>query len=284
MILPACQLQAVSSHEQFWNSKLIWVYVILKKKKNAAGWSRTVNVTDHIFSSFTDSDKIGVWRINIRSLRNRFSYLSGRIWSRRCHGVVHKYITLRLSNWIFNTRHHRIGDVVFYVKTNLHAHLLPTLCITNIHATSIRLNDKLRKWIFGLIFRPPAQSCDTDEKIYDQFVEICCQNDSEIIVDFNLPVTKWDEPLTRHSGQDLYTNLQESGIHQHTEHPIIGINILDIILTTADSQVNNVKICPELRLLATIAVYYWLLILARQRNAKAETEYQIIAVLILRNL
>ena len=40
-------------------------------------------------------------------------------------------------------------------------------------------------------------------------------------------------------------NLQESSLYQHVEYPTRGNNILDIILTTNDNLVNNVKIGPE---------------------------------------
>lgn len=40
------------------------------------------------------------------------------------------------------------------------------------------------------MYRHPAQSSDTGENLYDQIAENFCQNDSEIIGDFNLPVIK----------------------------------------------------------------------------------------------
>jgi len=64
-------------------------------------------------------------------------------------------------------------------------------------------------------------------------------------LDFNLPVTKWDESLNSHSGHDLYNNLQESALYQHVDKPTRGPNILDIILSTNDTMVNNVIIGPE---------------------------------------
>uniref|UniRef100_A0A0P4VVU6 Reverse transcriptase domain-containing protein n=1 Tax=Scylla olivacea TaxID=85551 RepID=A0A0P4VVU6_SCYOL len=135
---------------------------------------------------------------------------------------------------------------MFYVKSNLHPRLLPTPTIANIDVTFIQLENKSRKITLGLIYRPPAQSPATDEKLYDLIADICCVNDCIIMGDFNLPVTRWGEPLTAHAGQHLYGSILESSLHQHVMHPTRGNNILDIVLTTGEESVKDLKIGPEL--------------------------------------
>ena len=123
--------------------------------------------------------------------------------------------------------------------------MLQVPVITNIDATFIQIENKSHKITLGLVYRPPAQSPATDEKLYDQIADICCVNNCIIMGDFNLPVTKWGEPLTAHAGQQLYRSILESSLHQHVMHPTRGNNILDIVLTTDEDSVKDVKIGPE---------------------------------------
>ncbi|MCP4272758.1 MAG: hypothetical protein GY781_12470, partial [Gammaproteobacteria bacterium] len=96
-----------------------------------------------------------------------------------------------------------------------------------------------------ITYRPPAQSSEIDSIIYDQIVETCCQGDAVIFGDFNLPVTKWGEPINSHTGLGLYRNLQESSLYQLVNKPTRGENILDLILATDDNLVNNVEVGDE---------------------------------------
>ena len=89
------------------------------------------------------------------------------------------------------------------------------------------------------------QTRDIDDQIFEQIAELCCQEDSIVFGEFNLPVHNWGQPLNSHSGHDLHKNLQESALYQHVEHPTRGENILDIILTTDESLVSNVNVGTE---------------------------------------
>ena len=62
--------------------------------------------------------------------------------------------------------------------------------------------------------------------------------------DFNLPVARWGDPYSCHTGGDLYTNLLESDLHQHVNEPTRENNILDLILTTSENLVNKVNVGP----------------------------------------
>ena len=137
------------------------------------------------------------------------------------------------------------GGVLLYVKSCLKPHVISKHAIKNINAIYIQINQHARKIAVGLIYRPPVQTRDIDDQIYEQIAELCCQEDSIVFGDFNLPVHKWGQPLNSHSGHDLYKNLQESALYQHVEHPTRGDNILDIILTTDESLVSNVNVGTE---------------------------------------
>lgn len=79
-----------------------------------------------------------------------------------------------------------------------------------------------------------------------KITEICCQDDNIIFGDYNLPITGWDEyALNTHLEHDFYTNLEESFLYQHVEHPTRSDNILDITFTTEENLVSDVEFRSE---------------------------------------
>ena len=137
------------------------------------------------------------------------------------------------------------GGVLLYVRTNLHPITKSTTKITNINASFTQLNLQSRKIVIGIIYRPPGQSVATDNELYEQLADICCENETVIFGDFNLPIRRWGDPLNSHTGHSLYTNLLESSLYQLVEQPTRGENILDLVLTTNENVVGNVKVGPE---------------------------------------
>ena len=141
--------------------------------------------------------------------------------------------------------HREGGGVLIYVKTNLHPFAKPVKKMNNIDVTFIQLNTKVRKLVIGVIYRPPRQIRETDDKLYEQIAEICSENDTLIVGDFNLAINRWGDPLNSHSGHDLYNNLLESSLHQLVAHPTRGDNILDLIFTTNENIITNVEVGSE---------------------------------------
>ena len=133
-----------------------------------------------------------------------------------------------------------------YIKNVLSPILITNTEIKNIDSVYVQIKTKSRnKLTLGLIYRPPAQSSETDKKLYDQIADISCQGDVIFFGDFNLPVTKWGGILTSHTGLSLYRNLQESSLSQLVENPTRGENILDLILTTDENLITNIEVGEE---------------------------------------
>ena len=133
-----------------------------------------------------------------------------------------------------------------YVKNTLSPIALTNTDIKHIDSVYVQIKTKSRnKLTLGLIYRPPAQSTETDTKLYDQIADISCQGDVVFFGDFNLPVAKWGDTITSHTGLSLYRNLQESSLSQLVEKPTRGANILDLILTTDENLINNIKVGEE---------------------------------------
>ena len=143
-------------------------------------------------------------------------------------------------------RDHRSGGgVLLYVKASLHPISVQKPAITNIDACYVQVKTHSRKITLCLIYRPPAQPSDIDCELYDQLEEITCEDNCIIFGDFNLPVTEWGGTMNSHSGQELYSNLNESALYQHVTQPTRGDNILDILLTTNENLVNSVYVGAE---------------------------------------
>ena len=138
------------------------------------------------------------------------------------------------------------GGILLYVKDHLNPVQLPKPQIANIDTLYLLLKDNLgKKIVIGLIYRPPAQPVPTDREIYEQISEICNNEDTVLMGDFNLPVQKWGEQINCHNGQDLYANLQESSLTQLVHSPTRGNNILDLVLTTNSDLIENLIVDEE---------------------------------------
>ena len=138
------------------------------------------------------------------------------------------------------------GGVLLYVKDHLNPVQLLKPQILNIDALYLQLKDNRdKKIVIGLIYRPPAQPVHTDSEIYEQISEVCDSQDTIMMGDFNLPVPTWGEPINLRNGQDLYTNLQESSLTQLVHSPTRGNNILDLVLTTNEDLIDNLVVNSE---------------------------------------
>ena len=142
-------------------------------------------------------------------------------------------------------RKNRIGGgVILYIRSTLHPVSVKTETITNVDTVFIKIKNKSTKVIIGLIYRPPGQPLEIDHALSESIFETSCRCEVVVMGDFNLPVTRWGDPLNSHTGRDLYTNLLESDLHQHVNKPTRDNNILDLIFSTTQNLVNEVKIGP----------------------------------------
>ena len=138
------------------------------------------------------------------------------------------------------------GGVLLFVKENLNPISLSKPQIPNIDISYILLrNNKGSKIILTLLYRPPAQSVPIDRQLYEQLAELCDNHDTVILGDFNLAVTEWGNNLTSHTGQDLYSNLQESSLIQFVHSPTRGTNILDLVFATKEDLVEDLCVGSE---------------------------------------
>ena len=98
------------------------------------------------------------------------------------------------------------------------------------------------KLALSLVYRPPAQTVQTDNDLYEQISEVSDAHDAVIMGDFNLPTEKWGKPLTSHHGHDLYNNIKESSLTQFVEKPTRGNHVLDLVLATKENLIENLNV------------------------------------------
>lgn len=196
---------------------------------------------------------------NARSIRNKFTDLEtlATVENYDIIGITETWLNLESRDYLAeynipgytmfsHERENREGGgVLIYIKTNLQPTKLEKQNTNNVDKIYLQLKHDGRKIIIGLIYRPPGLNSTTDKTLFEEIAEISSTFDSIIFGDFNLPVTVWGDPITAHSGRELYTDLLESALNQHVNEPTRGDNILDIILSTNQMLVDNVNVGPD---------------------------------------
>ena len=205
-----------------------------------------------------DSENIKVCYVNARSLRNKFEDLEALASMETYHviGVTESWLDTSnrdfiaeysLPNYtIFSCeRENRIGGgAILYVQNSLHPTLVKTENVDKIDTIFIEIKNKDSKVKIGLIYRPPGQSVNIDDNLFELILSSSNHSETVLMGDFNLPVTRWGDTYACHTGRELYTNLLESDLFQLVNKPTRGDNILDLVLSTTENLVNNVNVGP----------------------------------------
>ena len=124
---------------------------------------------------------------HVHSLRDKFSDLEALAASDDFHiiGVSESWINIDYRNFLpeynlpnysmFSCELHdkKKSRIVFiYVKASLNSIILQTEEIDNVDVTFLRLKKHIKNIVIGLIYRPPARNITSDEKLYDQIIEV----------------------------------------------------------------------------------------------------------------
>lgn len=79
------------------------------------------------------------------------------------------------------------------------------IAIENVNFISVQI--KLHKKItVRLVYKPLAQTTGVDERFHDHLAEICNEQDSIKVGDFNILVPKWGQSPSSSSGCELLSN------------------------------------------------------------------------------
>lgn len=89
------------------------------------------------------------------------------------------------------------------------------------------------------LYRPPGQEQTTDNKFFEQIVEICCQSETTIVGDLNLPIHTWGDPP---NSRRALTRGRAVFLHQLVKQLTTREGIVDPVLTVNESIITNVQV------------------------------------------
>ena len=190
-------------------------------------------------------------------MRNKFSDLEEIAFTGHYDiiGVTESWLNLEVRDYLaeYNIPGYTIfeksrvnrngGGVLLYIKSYLNPVQISKPLIANVDALYVLLKgNRETKLAIVLMYRPPAQTVQTDHDIYDQISEVSDIHDAIILGDLNLPVTQWGKQLTSHHGHVLYNHLKESSLVQFVKYPTRENHILDLVFATKDELVKDLSV------------------------------------------
>ncbi|MBA1446983.1 MAG: hypothetical protein FE835_19260 [Gammaproteobacteria bacterium] len=141
----------------------------------------------------------------------------------------------------------RGGGVILYIKESIQAYEIilekEADCEEAVWCNIVTGNSTLT---VGLVYRSPNISIEDNEKIQTAIKEVS-KRDCIIMGDFNHGHIQWESlQSTGHEDQTFLVLIQDSFLSQHVLEPTRGENVLDIVLSSQNELVDNVKICEPL--------------------------------------
>ncbi|KAG0418178.1 hypothetical protein EQH57_0786 [Dictyocoela roeselum] len=112
---------------------------------------------------------------------------------------------------------------------------------------SIKVVGKHIKWEITLGYRPLKSKVADDIDLYNTLVDVVTTQHRIVLGDFNIPDIDWETNECTATGQRLIYFADDKFMTQMVEPPTRGSNIIDILFSSSDSHVTNVKVGKPLR-------------------------------------
>ena len=103
------------------------------------------------------------------------------------------------------------------------------------------------------VYRPPSYSVEENQELRDFLSDFCVGKSVVVMGDFNLPGLRWSgsglsEGYVPPMEREFYDCFLSSGLHQWVEEGTFDLsdNILDLVFTSSDDAVGDVKVMPPL--------------------------------------
>jgi hypothetical protein len=116
---------------------------------------------------------------------------------------------------------------------------------SNVESILCKIGKGEDKINFGLFYRPPNNSTDSDRLLYDQVVSFS-KTKCVIAGDFNYPGLNWQTMQADNQSSEFRDKCLDSFLHQHVLEPTRKEAILDIVLSTEKDMVQNVEVIEPL--------------------------------------
>lgn len=139
------------------------------------------------------------------------------------------------------------GGVALYVKDS-------TIAVTTIEVNLPREIDglcvKIRmhrtSYIVSCIYRPPNITEQVDLQLYESLGSTISGKQAIILGDFNCANVDYENMTGNAEGERLINFLEDNFLNQTVKCPTRGANILDLVITTDESLVNNIQVLEPL--------------------------------------
>jgi hypothetical protein len=134
------------------------------------------------------------------------------------------------------------GGVIIYVTTRLHSSPNEELIKLKCESLWIKLSTG-KKYIlnFGVCYKSPTAQHHEMENMFSA-IQIASKQQAIIVGDFNYPDINW-ETLEHSSDAEQFVDLiQDCYLCQHVDMPTRDKNCLDLVFTTEQSMVENLRV------------------------------------------
>ena len=135
------------------------------------------------------------------------------------------------------------GGVLLYVKDPLRPVELDILGDSELIGVDIETDPKMRVL---LVYRPPHQTADIDDQLYDQLTRLIHNRIGLVVGDFNCRVDWEQQTAVGIDGLKIVEWAQDNFLVQVVDSPTRGENILDLIFTTDDDLIRKVEVGDSL--------------------------------------
>ena len=136
------------------------------------------------------------------------------------------------------------GGVLMYVKEGLN----PIDCelATEHEMLGIMLKSLKRELYVYLVYRPPHQAIEKDKSLYSYLSTIIKNKLCIIAGDFNCPKVDWKHRTADLEGRQLIDFASDELLTQWVNEATRGNNILDLVFSSEDDMISNLKIEEKL--------------------------------------
>lgn len=134
------------------------------------------------------------------------------------------------------------GGVLLYVKEELNSYMMGD--VLECEAIWVGVKTMVGEVKIGVCYRSPAASIDETRNLFME-IRKQCRGTTIIMGDFNYKDIDWINGCGKGEGEDFMDLVHDCFLHQHVMEPTRGDSILDLVLSSEQGLVQEVKVdCP----------------------------------------
>ena len=152
-------------------------------------------------------------------------------------------VSLKGYNVFAKCRLHKSGGgVLLYVKNGIKAVKISKTDVDTYDSLYVEVTKKNRKYVLGVVYRPPKQSEENDIMLYNEIKSIIKDKNAVVCGDFNNPSVNWSSLTSDREGKRLIEFAEEAFLCQTVHTPTRGNNILDLVFTNDSDLIDTCEV------------------------------------------